>query len=175
MWCWRSRSSSAPRAAAGARTRAAAATAETPAVAARRPSLPTSTRRLRRRIFLLQSKLNRSTSTTSRSVPRSSGSFALSPPCSIPLPRSLTSSGLADLAGGVDVEACSGLGCRRLALAPQRWKIWGRAEIDDVALWDPRVGKENRETTGANCVLGMKIFLLHPQKLYIGDQIYSIC
>jgi hypothetical protein len=38
----------------------------------------------------------------------------------------------------------------------------GRAETDDVALWDPRVGKENRETAGANCVLGMKIFSLHP-------------
>jgi hypothetical protein len=29
-------------------------------------------------------------------------------------------------------------------------------------LWDPRVGKENRETAEASCVLGMKIFLLHP-------------
>jgi hypothetical protein len=32
----------------------------------------------------------------------------------------------------------------------------------DVTLWDPRVGKENRETAGARCLLGMKIFLLHP-------------
>jgi hypothetical protein len=32
-----------------------------------------------------------------------------------------------------------------------------------VAWWDPRVGKENRETARANCVLGMKIFLLHLQ------------
>jgi hypothetical protein len=31
-----------------------------------------------------------------------------------------------------------------------------------VALWDPRVEKENMGTAGANCVLGMKIFLLHP-------------
>jgi hypothetical protein len=30
-----------------------------------------------------------------------------------------------------------------------------------MARWDPRVGKENRETAGANCLLGMKIFLLH--------------
>jgi hypothetical protein len=29
-------------------------------------------------------------------------------------------------------------------------------------LWDPRVGKENRETAVAICVLGIKIFLLHP-------------
>jgi hypothetical protein len=29
--------------------------------------------------------------------------------------------------------------------------------------WGPRVGMQNRETAGANCVLGMKIFLLHPQ------------
>jgi hypothetical protein len=39
----------------------------------------------------------------------------------------------------------------------------GRGEEADMAWWDPRVGKENRETAGANCVLGMKIFLLHPQ------------
>jgi hypothetical protein len=39
----------------------------------------------------------------------------------------------------------------------------GRGREDDVALWDPRVEKENRETVGANCVLGMKIFLLHTQ------------
>jgi hypothetical protein len=45
----------------------------------------------------------------------------------------------------------------------------GWKEEDDLALWDPRVRKENRETAGANCVLGMKIFLLYP-----GDQIYSI-
>jgi hypothetical protein len=49
----------------------------------------------------------------------------------------------------------------RLVPGP-RSKIWGRGTKDDVASWDPRVGKENRETAGANCVLGMKIFLLHP-------------
>jgi hypothetical protein len=38
----------------------------------------------------------------------------------------------------------------------------GRGGEDDVALRDPRVGKENREIAGAGCVLGMKIFLLHP-------------
>jgi hypothetical protein len=38
---------------------------------------------------------------------------------------------------------------------------WGGE--DDVAIWDPRVGKENKETAGANCILGMKIFSLHPQ------------
>jgi hypothetical protein len=42
-------------------------------------------------------------------------------------------------------------------------EIWGRGRKDDVAWWDPRVGKENWETAGANCVLRMKIFLLHPQ------------
>jgi hypothetical protein len=44
----------------------------------------------------------------------------------------------------------------------ERLKIWGRGREVDVAQWDPRVGKENRETVGANCVLGMKIFFLHP-------------
>jgi hypothetical protein len=39
----------------------------------------------------------------------------------------------------------------------------GRGREDDVALWDSRVGKEIRETAEANCVLGMKIFLLNPQ------------
>jgi hypothetical protein len=39
----------------------------------------------------------------------------------------------------------------------------GRGRKDDVAWWDLRIGKENRETAGANCVLGMKILLLHPQ------------
>jgi hypothetical protein len=29
-------------------------------------------------------------------------------------------------------------------------------------MWDPRVGKQNRETAGANCVLGMKIFYSTP-------------
>jgi hypothetical protein len=39
-------------------------------------------------------------------------------------------------------------------------KIWGEKEEE---WWDPRVGKQNRETAGAICVLGMKIFLLHPK------------
>jgi hypothetical protein len=39
----------------------------------------------------------------------------------------------------------------------------GRGGEDDVALWDPRVEKENRGTAGAGCVLGMKIFLLQPR------------
>jgi hypothetical protein len=43
-----------------------------------------------------------------------------------------------------------------------RSKIWGREREGDMAWWDPRVRDENRETAGANCVLGMKIFLLHP-------------
>jgi hypothetical protein len=54
-------------------------------------------------------------------------------------------------------------------LPPHRYrcKIWGRGGEDDVALWDPRVGKENRETAGAGCALGMKIFLLHPHNNFI--------
>jgi hypothetical protein len=44
-----------------------------------------------------------------------------------------------------------------------RCKIRGREGEDDVALWDPRVGKENRETAVAGCVLEIKIFLLHTQ------------
>jgi hypothetical protein len=42
---------------------------------------------------------------------------------------------------------------------------FGGEEEDEVAWWDPRVGKENRETAGANCILEMKIFLLHPNNL----------
>jgi hypothetical protein len=42
-------------------------------------------------------------------------------------------------------------------------KIRGRGREGEVAWRDPRVGRENRETAGVNCVLGMKIFLLHPQ------------
>jgi hypothetical protein len=65
------------------------------------------------------------------------------------------------LAGGADAEAAA------LALAPPlqfpEVEDLGRGREDDVAWWDPRVGKENRETAGTNCVLGMmKIFLLHP-------------
>jgi hypothetical protein len=45
----------------------------------------------------------------------------------------------------------------------ERSMIWGRGRDDDVAWWDPRVGKGNRETAGANYVLGVEIFLLHPQ------------
>jgi hypothetical protein len=39
----------------------------------------------------------------------------------------------------------------------------GRGGEDGLAWWNPRVGKKNRGTAGANCFLGMKIFLLHPQ------------
>jgi hypothetical protein len=38
----------------------------------------------------------------------------------------------------------------------------GEGRKANVTLWDPRVVRENRETVGANCVLGMKIVLLHP-------------
>jgi hypothetical protein len=40
-------------------------------------------------------------------------------------------------------------------------RFGGGGGEDDVA-WDPRVGKENREIVGVNGVLGLKIFLLHP-------------
>jgi hypothetical protein len=58
------------------------------------------------------------------------------------------------------------VGPTRFPLLPPhrcRCKIWGRGGENDVALWDPRVGKKNRETAGASCVLAIKIFLLHPQ------------
>jgi hypothetical protein len=67
----------------------------------------------------------------------------------------------------VDAEAGAGRG-RGLPELPgqqrrRKTEDLGWKEEDDVAQWDPRVGKENRESAGANCVLGMKIFLLHPQ------------
>jgi hypothetical protein len=52
---------------------------------------------------------------------------------------------------------------QRPAVNFQRSKIWRGEGEDEVAWWDPRVGKENRETAEASCVLGMKTFLLHPQ------------
>jgi hypothetical protein len=45
----------------------------------------------------------------------------------------------------------------------QRSRIWEGEHEDDVVRCDSRVGNQNRETAGANCVLGTKIFLLHPQ------------
>jgi hypothetical protein len=47
----------------------------------------------------------------------------------------------------------------------QKSKIWGEKEEE---WWDPRIGKENRETAVANCVQEMKIFLLHPNKIILG-------
>jgi hypothetical protein len=44
-------------------------------------------------------------------------------------------------------------------------KIWGEKEEE---WWDPQVGKQNRETAGANYVLEVQIFLLRPQLLYMG-------
>jgi hypothetical protein len=52
---------------------------------------------------------------------------------------------------------------RRRCCSLQRLKIWGGEGEAEVARWDLQVGKENRETAGAKCVLGIKIFLLHPQ------------
>jgi hypothetical protein len=52
---------------------------------------------------------------------------------------------------------------RRRCCSLQRLKIWGGEGEAEVARWDLQVGKENRETVGAKCVLGIKIFLLHPQ------------
>jgi hypothetical protein len=45
----------------------------------------------------------------------------------------------------------------------QRSKNWGGEGEGDIAWWDPRVRKENRETAEINYVLGMRIFLFHPQ------------
>jgi hypothetical protein len=45
----------------------------------------------------------------------------------------------------------------------QRSKIWGGEGEGDISWWDPRVRKENKETAEINYVLGMRIFLLHPQ------------
>jgi hypothetical protein len=39
-------------------------------------------------------------------------------------------------------------------------EIWGGEGLE---WWGARVGMQNRETAGAIYVLGMKIFLLHPQ------------
>jgi hypothetical protein len=51
-----------------------------------------------------------------------------------------------------------GCWCRGIACTPPhaRPKIQDlrRGRKDDVAWWDPQVGKENMETDGANCVLG---------------------
>jgi hypothetical protein len=62
--------------------------------------------------------------------------------------------------GGVGAE---GGGGGQLEPWFPKMKILGGEGEADVAWWDPRVGKVNRGTAGANCVLGMKIFLLHPQ------------
>jgi hypothetical protein len=60
--------------------------------------------------------------------------------------------------------ACSTLGSgTTLAAAASSGMGATRGVEDDVAQWDPAVGRENRESAGANCVLGMRIFLLHPQ------------
>jgi hypothetical protein len=59
--------------------------------------------------------------------------------------------GTAGEAGGATGEAGSGA---------ERWRFGGGEGLE---WWGPRVGMQNRETAGAICVLGMKIFLLHPQ------------
>jgi hypothetical protein len=45
-----------------------------------------------------------------------------------------------------------------VAPSPKDRRFGGGEGDDDVAWWDPRVGKGNRETAGANCLLGMQIF-----------------
>jgi hypothetical protein len=42
------------------------------------------------------------------------------------------------------------------------WWAHGRGRIGMVG---PQVGMQNRETVAANCVLGIQIFLLHPNNL----------
>jgi hypothetical protein len=55
-------------------------------------------------------------------------------------------------AARLHTAGCSG--DQRTERGQKKSKIWGRGREVDVAWWDPRVGKENRETAGANCVLG---------------------
>jgi hypothetical protein len=51
----------------------------------------------------------------------------------------------------------------------------GQGRKDKVAWWNPQVGKENRETAGANCVLGMKIFFAPPPiTLYRGSSLLHL-
>jgi hypothetical protein len=68
---------------------------------------------------------------------------------------------------GCGCALCTVSSRRGLATTPATWfpKIQdlGQGRKDKVAWWNPQVGKENRETAVANCVLGMKIFLLHHQ------------
>jgi hypothetical protein len=52
---------------------------------------------------------------------------------------------------------------RRLPHGPES-KDGRFGEGKEKAWQDSRVGKENREVVGANCVLKMKIILLHPNK-----------
>jgi hypothetical protein len=59
----------------------------------------------------------------------------------------------AEAAGYVERDGSGGRRGRKM-------EIWGRGRTGMVG---PRVGMQNRETAGAICVLGMKIFLLHPQ------------
>jgi hypothetical protein len=58
--------------------------------------------------------------------------------------------------GDRPARSARSMGCRR----PFQNRIFGGEKEEEW--WDPRVGKQNRETAGANCVLRMKIFLLHP-------------
>jgi hypothetical protein len=51
---------------------------------------------------------------------------------------------------------------RRAARLGRKMHVWGRGRIGMVG---PRVGMQNRETVAANCVLGIQIFLLHPNNL----------
>jgi hypothetical protein len=48
-----------------------------------------------------------------------------------------------------------------VAAAPERLKIRGEEKENDVAVRGPRVGMQNKETAGANYVLGIEILLLH--------------
>jgi hypothetical protein len=65
-------------------------------------------------------------------------------------------------------------GACRARRPPNFFPIWGGEGEDDVAWWDPRIGKENRETVVPNCILGMKTFLLHPNNLYRGSNLLHL-
>jgi hypothetical protein len=55
--------------------------------------------------------------------------------------------------------------------APERLKIRGEEKENDVAVWGPRVGMQNKETAGANYVLGIEILLLHLNNFVQGSNL----
>jgi hypothetical protein len=66
----------------------------------------------------------------------------------------------AEAAGYVGRDGSGGRRGGRGGRRGRKMEIWGGEGLE---WWGPRVGMQNRETVGAIYVLGMKIFLLHPQ------------